>query len=59
MLTNQSVRFAERGRPSETGKKVKNFIYQYADLIGKGNFAKVYKGMNLNTRNSPSTQKTS
>lgn len=35
--------------PSEAGKKVKNYIYQYADLIGNGNFAKVYKGINLNT----------
>ena len=42
--------------PSQLGKKVQNFIYQYSDQIGKGNFARVYKGLNLNTRTSPTTQ---
>jgi serine/threonine protein kinase len=35
---------------SESGKKIKNYIYHYCDLIGKGNFARVYKGHNTITR---------
>jgi hypothetical protein len=50
MLSNNQIRFTQRNDPNETGKKIKNFIYQYSDLIGKGNFARVYKGLKLNTR---------
>jgi len=35
--------------PPETGKKIKNYIYNYNDQIGKGNFAKVYRGTNTKT----------
>lgn len=34
----------------ETGKKIKNYIYNYNDLIGKGNFARVFRGCNIKTR---------
>jgi hypothetical protein len=34
---------------TETGKKIQNYIYNYSDLIGKGNFAKVYRGHNIKT----------
>jgi hypothetical protein len=37
------------GQQAETGKKIKNYLYQYADKIGHGNFAKVYKGINMST----------
>lgn len=43
--TNQQV--------SQWGKKIKHYIYHYCDLIGKGNFARVYRGYNTLTRNSP------
>lgn len=42
----------QQEKESETGKKVKNYIYHYADKIGNGNFAKVYKGVNLQTSNT-------
>jgi len=37
--------------PPETGKKIQNYIYNYSDMIGKGNFAKVYRGHNTKTSN--------
>jgi hypothetical protein len=42
---------------SEAGKKIKNYVYHYSDLIGKGNFARVYRGINTATRTSLPTQK--
>lgn len=45
--------------PSESGKKIKNYVYHYCDLIGKGNFARVYRGLNTLTRTCPSTQRKS
>ena len=56
MHSNHQLRLAAWNNPSQTGKKIKNFIYQYSDIIGKGNFAKVYKGLNLNTRKSSLTK---
>lgn len=41
----------------ESGKKIKNYVYHYADLIGKGNFARVYRGVNTLTRATTFTQK--
>lgn len=35
----------------ESGKKIKNYVFRYCDLIGKGNFARVYKGTNQLTSN--------
>jgi len=47
----------ERGRSqAETGKKIKNYLYHYSDMIGRGNFAKVFKGTNMQTGNSIGTQ---
>lgn len=33
----------------ENGKRIRNYTYHYSDLIGIGNFSKVYKGVNTNT----------
>lgn len=30
-------------------KKIQNYIYKFSDEIGKGNFSKVYKGLNEKT----------
>lgn len=35
---------------SESGKRIKNYVFEYSDLIGKGNFARVYRGIDTNTR---------
>ena len=37
-------------RPIESGKKVKHYYYNYVDEVGRGNFSKVYKGLNTKTR---------
>lgn len=37
------------GPAAETGKKIQNYVYNYSDMIGKGNFAKVYRGHNIKT----------
>lgn len=34
---------------NETGKKVSNYIYYYEQMVGKGNFAKVYRALHLLT----------
>ena len=52
MFPSTHPRPTQKYMPPQTGKKIKNYIYEYGDLIGKGNFAKVYKGHNLNTRTS-------
>ena len=41
----------------ESGKKIKNYLYHYHNLIGQGNFAKVYRANNLNNSN-PLTKQT-
>lgn len=40
----------------ETGKRIKNYIYNYSDLIGRGNFARVYRGVNQKTSTPAGTQ---
>jgi hypothetical protein len=40
-------------KPSQKGKKISNYVYNYSDQIGKGNFAQVYKA--TNTLNSISS----
>lgn len=40
---------SKSGGNKQTGKKIKNYLYQYCDMIGCGNFAKVYKGTNINS----------
>ena len=45
--------------PLESGKKIKNYVYHYSDLIGKGNFARVYRGLNTSTRTPHLTQRKS
>jgi len=50
MFSNTHTKTAQKYLQPQTGKKIKNYIYEYGDLIGKGNFAKVYKGYNLHTR---------
>ena len=27
-------------------KKIDNYIYKYSDMLGQGNFSKVYRGVN-------------
>jgi hypothetical protein len=34
-----------------TTKKIQNYIYNYNDLLGQGNFSKVYKGINKDNSN--------
>ena len=36
----------------QTGKKIENYVFNYADFLGSGNFSKCYKATNINTRNS-------
>jgi len=32
-----------------TGKRIENYVYNYADFIGNGNFSKCYKAVNTKT----------
>lgn len=45
------------GRNNETGKRIKDYVYNYSDIIGRGNFAKVYRGTNEKTSNCAFTQR--
>ena len=31
---------------NELGKKIQNYIFNYSDFLGAGNFSKCYKGFN-------------
>lgn len=42
---------------NESGKKIKNYVYHFCDLIGKGNFARVYRGVNTITRTHRTKQR--
>lgn len=33
----------------ETGKRVGEYAFSYADMVGRGNFARVYRGVHLLT----------
>lgn len=32
-----------------TGKKIENFVFNYSDFLGNGNFSKCYKAHNTKT----------
>lgn len=32
-----------------TAKKIENYIFNYEDLLGKGNFGAAYRGYDVNT----------
>ena len=34
---------------TETGKRVQNYVFNYVDFLGAGNFSKCYKGYKDNT----------
>ena len=36
-------------------KKIQNYIFKFSDLLGQGNFSKVYKASKENTSITPST----
>jgi hypothetical protein len=57
-MLKQTVKQSGGGFLPETGKKIKNYIYNYSELVGKGNFAKVYRGQNILTRTPFPTQRT-
>jgi serine/threonine protein kinase len=40
----------------ETGKKIGQYIFAYCNLIGKGNFARVYRGLHVPTSTFPAYQ---
>ena len=39
---------------TETGKRIQNYVFNYADFLGAGNFSKCYKGSNVITSTFPS-----
>lgn len=39
----------QAGKPQPIIKRVSNYEYNEADFLGRGSFAKVYKGINKNT----------
>jgi hypothetical protein len=39
-----------------TGKKIENYVFNYSDFLGKGNFSKCYKARNTLTSNPSSIQ---
>lgn len=55
-MLNQPPKPFFQSPSSESGKKIKNYVYHYCDLIGKGNFARVYRGLNTFTRTPPLMQ---
>lgn len=40
----------------QTGKRIEDYVYNYSDFIGSGNFSKCYKATNTRTRTSDLTQ---
>lgn len=36
---------------NETGKRIQNYVFNYSDFLGAGNFSKCYKGYNEITSN--------
>lgn len=56
-MLNQPPKPFFQSPSSESGKKIKNYVYHYCDLIGKGNFARVYRGLNTLTRTPPLMQR--
>jgi hypothetical protein len=32
-----------------TGKKIENYVFNYSDFLGNGNFSKCYKALNTKT----------
>jgi hypothetical protein len=37
---------------TETGKRIQNYVFNYSDFLGAGNFSKCYKGYNELTSTS-------
>ena len=35
----------------KTGKKIENYVFNYSDFLGKGNFSNCYKAHNTKTSN--------
>lgn len=35
---------------NETGKRIQNYVFNFSDFLGAGNFSKCYKGFNEITR---------
>jgi hypothetical protein len=44
--------------PEITCKKIQNYIFNFSDLLGQGNFSKVYKAHHELTSNCSYTQET-
>lgn len=40
----------------QTGKRIQDYVYNYSDFLGQGNFSKCYRATNTITRTAPSTQ---
>ncbi len=38
---------------NETGKRIQNYVFNYSDFLGAGNFSKCYKGYNEITSKYP------
>lgn len=34
----------------QTGKRIEDYVYNYSDFIGNGNFSKCYRAINTRTR---------
>ena len=39
-----------------TGKKIENYVFNYSDFLGSGNFSNCYKARNTKTSNKTPTQ---
>lgn len=45
MISREALGSQEGGGGQEGGlKKIQNYIFNFKDLLGQGNFSKVYKG---------------
>ena len=49
----------ESGYPENTYKKIQNYIFNFNDLLGQGNFSKVYKAHHEQTGTPTSMQEKS